>query len=409
MSTASTTRLDLTTPPVIKSLQMKALIVAAIFGVISLVVAFSSPVSFFRGYLISYMDWLGVALGSLAILMINYMTGGGWGTSVRGILLAAARCWPLMAALFIPIALATKFLYPWAIPLDSIADTAIRHHLHEHSFILHDYLNLPGFCVRAALYFAIWGGMTMLFSRWSRELDQPPVRDMSARFKRLAAPGLILYAFAISFAAIDWVMSLDPSWFSTIYGLIFVAGELIAAICFTIIIERILYNYRPMSILLRPSYVHDHGKYLLAFTMVWAYFSFSQWLIIWAGNLPEEITWYFRRLHGGWQFVGLFIVIFHFFVPFFILLSRPFKRDIRTLVWLAGWMLIVRYIDLFWHIAPSFSTNFPGTMMDLVSYLVLPFAIGGLFVAFFCYNLNQRPLIPAYDATTQSALEPEHD
>ena len=232
-----------------------------------------------------------------------------------------------------------------------------------------------------------------------------PDRDLSARFKRLAAPGLILYAFAISFAVIDWVMSLNPSWFSTMYGLIFVAGELIAALAFTIIIERILYNCRPMSILLRPSYVHDHGKYMLAFTMVWAYFSFSQWLIIWAGNLPEEITWYYRRLHGGWQYVGLFLVMFHFFVPFFVLLSRPFKRDIRTLVWLAGWMLIIRYVDIFWHIEPSFSQSFTVTLADLA----IPFAMGGLFVAYFCYNLNQRPLLPAYDATAQSVLEPEHD
>lgn len=405
MSTASSTRLDLTTPPVIKSLQMKALIVAAVAGIISLIVAFSNPAVFFRGYLVSYMDWLGVALGSLAILMINYMTGGGWGTSVRGILMASARCWPMMAILFIPLGLSAKLLYPWAMPLDQVTDPAIHEHLEKHAFILRDYLNLQGFWTRAVIYFVVWGGMILLFSRWSKELDQPPVRDHSARFKALAAPGLILYAFAISFASIDWVMSLNPSWISTIYGLIFVAGELIAALGFTIIIERILYNYRPMSILLRPSYVHDHGKYMLAFTMVWAYFSFSQWLIIWAGNLPEEITWYYRRLHGGWQYVGLFLVVFHFFVPFFILLSRPFKRDIRTLVWLAAWMMIIRYVDLFWHIEPSFSKDFTVTIADLA----IPFAMGGLFVAFFCYNLNQRPLIPAYDATAQSVLEPEHD
>jgi hypothetical protein len=405
MSTANATRLDLTTPPVIKNLQMKALIVAAVAGVIALYVAFTNPTVFFRGYLVSYMDWLGVALGSLAILMINYMTGGGWGTSVRGILMAAARCWPLMFVLFFPLAFSIKLIYPWAMPLESITDPAIHEHLEKHSFIVTDYLNARGFLIRGIIYFVVWGGMIFLFSRWSKELDQPPVRDLSARFKRLAAPGLILYAFAISFAAIDWVMSLNPSWFSTIYGLIFVAGELIAALGFTIIIERILYNYRPMSILLRPSYVHDHGKYMLAFTMVWAYFSFSQWLIIWAGNLPEEITWYFRRLHGGWQYVGLFLVVFHFFAPFFILLSRPFKRDIRSLVWLAVWMMFIRYVDLFWHIEPSFSKDFTVTLADLA----VPFAMGGLFVAYFCYNLNQRPLIPAYDATAQAVLEPEHD
>jgi hypothetical protein len=405
MSTAQETRLDLTAPPAVKSLQMKALIVAAAFGALSLISAFTHPAEFFRGYLVSYMDWLGVALGSLALLMINYMTGGGWGTSMRGVWLAAARCWPLMAVLFVPIGLATKYLYPWAIPLDKISDPAIREHFEKHSFILRDYLNVYGFWVRAAIYFLILGGMIVLFSRWSKELDEPPVRDRSARVKRLAAPGMILYALVLSFAVIDWVMSLNPAWFSTIYGLLFVAGQLIAAISFTIVIEWFLYKYRPFSILLRPSYVHDHGKYLLAFIMVWAYFSFSQWLIIWAGNLPEEITWYYRRLHGNWQYVGLFLVLFHFFIPFFRLLSRPFKRNINRLVWLGVWMLVARYVDLFWHIDPSFLPGFKVTLADVA----LPFAIGGLFVAYFCYNLNQRPLIPAYDATTQAVMEFEHE
>ncbi|HLM81827.1 MAG TPA: hypothetical protein VK302_14575, partial [Terriglobales bacterium] len=229
--------------------------------------------------------------------------------------------------------------------------------------------------------------------------------DTSARFKIVSAPGIILYALTISFAAIDWVMSLNPSWFSTIYGLLFVAGELVSALCFAIVVERILYDYQPMSVLLQPSFVHDHGKFLLTFIMVWAYFSFSQWLIIWAGNLPEEITWYFRRLHGGWQFVGLFLIVFHFFVPFFLLLSRPFKRDITRLVWLAGWMLVARYIDLFWHIEPSFSETFTVTLADLA----IPFAMGGIWIAYFCHNLSSRPLVPAYDATAQDVLEPAHD
>jgi hypothetical protein len=203
---------------------------------------------------------------------------------------------------------------------------------------------------------------------------------------------------------IDWVMSLNPSWISTIYGLIFVAGELIAAMAFAIVIERILSRYRPMSILLRPKYVHDHGKFLLTFILLFAYFSFSQWLIIWAGNLPEEISWFMRRLHGGWQYVGLAIAICHFFIPFFLLLSRPLKRDITRLVWVAAWMLTWRYIDIFWHVEPGFSGTFTVSLSDIA----MPFAMGGFWFAYFCYNLNKSPLIPAYDATAQSVLEPEH-
>jgi hypothetical protein len=352
------------------------------------------------------MDFLGICLGSMAIIMIRHMTGGGWGTVIRRILGASMRTWPFLAILFIPFGIwGAPRLYPWMMPLDAISDPTIREHLEKHSFILRDYLNARGFWIRAIIYFVIWGGMSFLLSRLSTGLDDPPIRDTSARSKMVSAPGLILYAFTISFAAIDWVMSLNPSWISTIYGLIFVAGGLISGLCVAIVIERILFKYRPMSILLRPSYFHDHGKFLLAFVMVWAYFSFSQWLIIWAGNLPEEITWYMRRLHGGWQSVGLFLVIFHFFVPFFILLSRPFKRDVTRLVWLAAWMLFIRYVDLFWHIEPSFSETFMVTIADLL----LPFAIGGLWLAYFCYNLNTLPLIPAYDATAQEVLEPEHE
>ena len=404
MSGANATKLDLSAPPVIKTIQSRSLAIAGVGIVISLAVAFTRPTEFFRGYLLSYMDLLGICLGSMAILMINYTTGGGWGISIRRLLGAAMRTWPMFAVLFVPFGIwGAPRLYQWWSP-EQASNPVIREHLVKHSFIIHDYLNHEGFWIRAVIYFVLFGGMSYLLSKWSFELDQPPVRNLSARFKRLCAPGMIVYAFAITFAVIDWVMSLNPSWISTIYGLIFVAGQLIAALAFTIVIERILSRYRPMGSLLRPSYVHDHGKFLLAFIMLWAYFSFSQWLIIWAGNLPEEISWFMRRLHGGWQYVGLFLVVFHFFVPFFLLLSRPLKRDISRLVWVAAWMLFARYVDLFWHIEPSFSQSFVVTIADLA----IPFAMGGLWFAYFCYNLNKWPLIAAYDATAQSVLEPEH-
>ncbi|HEY1401259.1 MAG TPA: hypothetical protein VF953_06700 [Terriglobales bacterium] len=405
MSTIPTTQLDLTTSPIIKVIQRRSLIIGAAASVIALFLAFRNPTVFFRGYLLSYMDWLGVCLGSMAIVMVRHMTGGGWGTVIRRILGASMRTLPLLILLFIPLLFAVPRLYPWAMPLDSIKDPAIREHLEKHSYILRDYLNYRGFVIRAVIYFAIWFVLQYLLSKFSFEHDTPPFADTSARFKIVSAPGIILYTLTISFAAIDWVMSLNPSWVSTIYGLLFVAGELVSALCFAIVIERILFNYRPMSVLLRPNFVHDHGNFLLAFVMVWAYFSFSQWLIIWAGNLPEEITWYFRRLHGGWEFVGLFLIVFHFFVPFFLLLSRSFKRDITRLVWLASWMLVARYIDLFWHIEPSFSETFTVTLADLV----IPFAMGGLWIAYFCHNLSSRPLVPAYDATAQDVLEPAHE
>jgi hypothetical protein len=199
-------------------------------------------------------------------------------------------------------------------------------------------------------------------------------------------------------------MSIDPSWISTIYGLLFLAGQGLSAMCFAVIVERMLVRYKPMSELLKPDFVHDHGKLILTFIMVWAYFSFSQWLIIWAGNLPDEITWYMKRLHGGWGGVGLFLVIFHFAVPFVFLLSRSLKRDVTRLVWLAVWLMLMRWLDLLWHVEPQFSSTFTITWADVV----IPVAMGGLWMAFFFRNLNSMPLLPAYDVYAKEVLEPEH-
>jgi len=402
MSPAHANNLDLMSPPVVKTIQGRSLVIGLVFAVISLALAFMRPDEFFRAYLLGYMAWLGVTLGSMAILMIRHLTGGGWGMVIRRILGAAMRCLPLMAALFVPILFGLPRLYVWARPLDSIADKHLREHLQE---LTRTYLTVNGFIVRAAIYLAIWNLLSFLLTRWSREQDSPPSRDNSDRFKAVSGPGLILYALTISFAAIDWVMSIDPSWISTIYGLMILIGELLSAMCFAVVVERILVNYKPMSELLKPDFVQDHGKWMLTFTMVWAYFSFSQWLIIWAGNLPEEITWYMRRLNGGWGFIGLFLVVFHFAVPFVLLLSRPFKRDIRRLVGLAVWMLLMRYVDLFWIVEPNFSQTLTLTLADVV----VPVAMGGLWLAYFFRNLNSMPLLPAYDVFANEVLEPAHE
>jgi hypothetical protein len=342
-----------------------------------------------------------VALGSMAIVMIRHLTGGGWGTVIRRILGAAMRTLPLLAVLFIPVILGVHHIYIWAQPLGNVEDKHLREHLEQ---ITHSYLTVNGFIIRAVVYLAIWNVLSFLLSKFSKQTDRPDTPDNTQRFKAVAGPGLILYAFTISFAVIDWVMSLDPSWISTIFGLIILIGEILSAMCFAVVIERILYNYKPMSELLKPEFVHDHGKWMLAFLMVWAYFSYSQWLIIWAGNLPNEITFYLRRLNGGWGWVGLFLVLFHFALPFAILLSRPFKRNIRKLVWLATWLIVMRFVDLFWIIEPNFSKTFVLTLADIV----VPIAIGGIWLWYFFRNLAALPLLPAYDQDAHEVLQPEH-
>ena len=342
MSTVSMRPQDLMTPPVVKTIQQRSLIIGLVFSVIAALGAFLRPEEFFRAYLLAFMAWLGVTLGSMAILMLRHLTKGAWGMVIRRILGAAMRCVPLMAALFIPLLFGIHRLYIWARPLNGIADKHLREHLEE---ITKSYLTVNGFIIRAVIYFAIWWALSYFLTKWSAEQDHPPMRDNSARFKALSGPGLILYGFTITFAVIDWIMSIDPSWISTIFGLSFLIGQVLSALCFAIVVERILFNYKPMSELLKPAQVHDHGNFMLAFIMVWAYFSFSQWLIIWAGNLPEEITWYMRRLNGGWGYVGLCLVLFHFAIPSIMLLSRPFKRDITRLVWLAAWIMVTRLGD----------------------------------------------------------------
>jgi len=394
--------IDLSPPPVVKTIQGRSLIIGVVFSAIALLIAFTRPDEFFRAYLLAFMAWLGVTLGSMAILMIRHLTGGGWGTVIRRTMGAAMRCIPFMALLFVPILFGLPRLYVWARPLDTISDAHLREQLQR---LTQTYLSVHGFIVRAAIYFAIWNLLSFLLTKWSAEQDHPNARDNSARFKAVSGPGLILYGFTISFAAIDWVMSIDPTWISTIYGLSFLIGEVLSAMCFAVVVERILVNYKPMSELLRPDFVHDHGKWMLTFIMVWAYFAFSQWLIIWAGNLPDEITWYMRRLSGGWAYVGLLLVLFHFAVPFVLLLSRPFKRDIRKLVWLAAWLMVMRLVDLFWMIEPNFSKSFHVTLADVV----VPVAMGGLWLAYFFRNLGLMPLVPAYDVDAGEVLEPAHD
>ncbi len=401
MSAAPATHLDLTPPPIVKKLSQRSLVVGILFGAGAVALAALRPQEFYRGYLLGFMCWLGLALGSMAILMIRHLTGGGWGTVIRRILGAAMRTLPLLAILFIPVILGIHHLYIWAQPLSNIEDKHLREHLEQ---ITRSYLTINGFIIRAIIYFAIWNVCSLLLSKWSKQTDHAGAPNNTQRFKAVAGPGLILYAFTISFAAIDWIMSLDPSWISTIFGLIILIGELLAAMCFAVVVERILVNYKPMSELLRPDFVHDHGKWMLTFIMVWAYFSFSQWLIIWAGNLPSEITFYLKRLSGGWGWIGLVLALFHFCVPFAILLSRSLKRNIRKLVWVAVWLILMRYLDLFWIIEPNFSKAISLTLADIV----VPVAIGGIWLWYFFRNLASLPLVPAYDQDAHEVLQPEH-
>lgn len=397
MSTAPVDNLNLAAPPSLQRIQRRSLTVGILAGVVAIILAFFETDKFFHAYLAAYMLWLGVTLGSMAFLMIQHMTGGAWGMVARRPLEAATRNLPLMAILFIPIIGGRMHIYFWMHP-EMVDDKRVL-------ALTHSYLTVPGFILRAIIYFIIWIGMAWLMNRISASQDHPPVLNLSPRFRMIAGPGLVIYAFTVTFAIIDWVMSLSAPWFSTIYGFIFIVGQCLAALCILVIAEAILIRSAPMSSILKPKEVHDHGKLMLAFLMLWAYFSYSQFLIIWAGNLPDEISWYVRRLFHGWGGVGLFIVIFHFGVPFALLLSRPLKRRVQSLVWLAVWLLIMRYVDIYWYVEANFSKTFFVTISDFV----LPIAIGGIWFGLFLRNLQKRPLLPPYALHSRKLMEALHE
>jgi hypothetical protein len=401
-TTATINKADLMVPPVAETMQTRSIFIGLIGAAACVAGAFLAPESFYSAYLTVFTLALSLSLGCMSILMLYHLVGGAWGTVSRRTLEAGMMTLPLMAALFIPILFGLPHLYEWARP-DELAKNA------KLADIAHSYLNATGLMTRAILYFVMWIAMAFLLNKWSTEQDNVEAIGRSTlRFRALSAPGLVIYSLTFSFAVIDWVMSLQARWISTIYGLIFIAGAALSTYCFVVLIESIFGQRKPMSGYLRSTEVHDHGKFMLAFVMVWAYFNFSQWLIIWAGNLPEEIPWFFRRIHGGWGVVAMSLVLFHFAVPFAFLLSQRLKRQTTTLVWIASWLLLMRAVDIFWHIEPAQSLHHDTFHISWTLFAALA-GIGGLWMAYFFRNLRARPLLAVYAPQTLRLLEPSHE
>jgi hypothetical protein len=300
-----------------------------------------------------------------------------------------------LALLFIPIALGIPNLYPWSQQSTVVADAVLRNK--------QSYLNVPFFLVRAALFFAGWIFIGFYLSRWSATEDREGPGRAQSKMAALSAPGLIFWAFSVTFMSIDWVMSLNPHWFSTMFGLLFVIGQGLSAMAFLVTVLVFLSTFRPMSDVLTPRHLHDLGKFLLATVMVWAYFSFSQFLIIWAGNLPEEIPWYVERLRGGWQYVALALVFGHFALPFALLLSRDLKRNFKLLRAIAVFILLMRMVDLYWLVVPD-AVRGSGLTVSWLDF-VTPLGLGGIWLAYFLIQLEKRPLMPINEPQLVETLE----
>jgi hypothetical protein len=393
------------TPAEVNRLRTLALGVGGIALIVWIVGVFFNTEQALRSWLLGFIFWGGIGIGSIGVLMLQYMTGGAWGVVIRRIMEASSRTLPILVLLFVPLAIgvATHSIYEW---------THLPHT--DHAIEARGIYLLPWtWILRSALYFIIFGVMVYFLNGWSKKQDETDSVEASRRVlekaSRFSGPTMVIFALTVTFAVVDWMMTLDPHWFSTMWGLLFVAGWALSCFCFGVAMLAWLSNYSPMNRVLGKRHFHDLGKLMLALTMVWAYFNFSQFLIIWSGNIPEETGWYLTRMKGGWGYIGIALIVFHFAFPFLVLLQQDFKRRARWLATLAIFILLMRLVDMFYLIGPSYRVMPDGMAQGTfyISWLdfVAPIAVGGIWLWWFFGELLKRPLVPAKDPYFEEAVE----
>lgn len=390
-------------PDEINGLRTIALGVGGIALIVWMVGAYFNPEQALRSWLLGFIFWGGIGLGSLGILMLQYLTGGAWGVVIRRILEAGTRTLPIIILMFVPLALGvyTHKFFEWTV-------LPATDHVMEHRGVF----MTPWFwVVRSAIYFVLFGIMVVLLNKWSFEQESTTTVEESRlvleKASRFSGPTLVIYSLVVTFAAVDWMLMLDAHWFSTIWGLLFIAGWALSCYCFVVLVLAYLYDKAPMDAVIGKRHFHDLGKLMLALVMVWAYFNFSQFLIIWAGNLPEETGWWLVRMKGGWGWIGAILIFFHFAFPFLVLLQQDFKRHARRIATLALFILFMRLLDMFYLIGPSnrISGGYePGAFVVSWLDLVGPVAVGGLWLWWFFGELMKRPMVPAQDPYFEGAV-----
>ena len=415
-------------PEIVSVWRTRALIVAAVAIVLTIPFAFTHEGKnhILRAYLMGYMTCFGFAGGGLVVLMLQYVSGGKWGLLLRRPLEAMTRTLPLVALLFIPILIPYfgKHLYQWILyPTVDATNNALKQGWISKEQALtanfkHGMLNPHAMIVEYCIIYAVLLTLMLLLNKWSLQRDADPARGTEPSFERwrikfenLSGPGILIYVIMLTLGAIVWIKALDVTWYSSIWGLQFLVAEGYAVLALSILTVILLSRYEPIKTLLRVTEQHDLGKFLFAFVMLNIYLTFAEFLIIWSGNLPDELPWYLARIHGGWWTICSLDFICHWLIPFCLLLSRDIKRNKNKMIWITCFMLFARCVDMFWLIEPNFkgaAGNLVGEPISILAYITVPGCVIALWVAYYITKLMQRPLVAINDPHLEEILEPEH-
>jgi hypothetical protein len=405
--------------------RMRALIVAAVFALLTLAFAFTPEGKnhILRAYLMGYMTCFNFAGGALCMLMLQYVSGGKWGLLLRRPLEAMSRTLPLIVLMFIPIVVLGKHLYQWMryptreAEINAFQNGWITKEQELTAIFKHGMLNPSAMIVESCVIFAVLLTFMFLLNRWSMERDadpqagtEPSFERWRTKFENLSGPGILIYVIVMTAGAIIWIKSLDVTWYSSIWGLQFLVAQGYAVLALGILSVILLSRYEPMKTLLRTTEQHDLGKFAFAFVMLNIYLTFAEFLIIWSGNVPDEIPWYLNRIHGGWWTICTLDFVAHWLIPFVLLLSRDIKRNKKKMIWITCWMIFARCIDMFWLIEPNFRDSAGKLHISggMLAYVTVPVTVIALWMAYYMTQLMARPLVNVNDPHLEEMLEPEH-
>jgi hypothetical protein len=420
---AKTLPADLNAPAFVDDWKKRALMIGLVFSVVAalLAVADGSIEHVARAWLLGLMLTFGWSVGGLALLMVQYLTGGKWGLLLRRPLEAMSRTLPLVFVYWLMIVIWMKKLYLWAQvdgsnpgDVDAALKSGFINEVQAHAIVFKRPMLQPSMFVLVGVFcFMVWWFYTLRLNRLGLERDKDSPASTPTwikRFENISGPGVLVYSLTMSACVIYWVMSLDPTWYSSVYGLLFLVGQGYSVLALSIITVVSLSKAEPMKTILRQTEQHDLGKFTFAFVMLNIYLAFSQFLIIWSGNLPEEIPWYLDRIRGGWGIIITLDFIFHWLIPFTLLLSRDLKRNKKRLVRVCQWMIFAKAVDLFWLIEPNFKDAARNLHFSwgILEYVAVPAAMVAFWVAFYCTRLKMRPLVQTNDPHVAEILEPEH-